>query len=47
MPMSIDLHRDEWESVIAILEAWGEANAFSPAFSLALEIQTQKDAYRG
>jgi hypothetical protein len=46
MLMSMDLYREEWETVIAILEAWGEANGGS-ANSIALEIQEQKDKYRG
>ena len=46
MLMSMDLYREEWETVIAILEAWGEANGGN-ALSLALEIQEQKDKYRG
>jgi hypothetical protein len=38
--MSIDLAREEWETVIGILEEYGSA-------MLAEEIQHQKDAYRG
>jgi hypothetical protein len=40
--MSIDLYREEWETVITILEGWGV-----PAKALADEIRSQKDAYRG
>lgn len=40
MLMSIDLYREEWETVIAILEEWPTAKA------LANEIQRQKDEYR-
>ena len=47
MLMSIDLTREEWETVIAVLEEYGDHHEWTEAISLAHEIQEQKDNYRG